>query len=62
MDDEYTILVAGDASTLSSQVNALLKGGWEPQGGVTLSETRTAEDVEATEIWTQAMVKRAPSH
>jgi hypothetical protein len=60
--DDYTILVAGDASTLSSQVNDLLKGGWEPQGGVTLSETRPAEDDEATKMWAQAMVKRAASH
>jgi hypothetical protein len=60
--NDYTILVAGDASTLSSQVNNLLKGGWEPQGGVTLSETRAAEDDEGSEIWAQAMVKRDAAH
>lgn len=59
---DYTILLAGDASTLSSQVNNLIANGWEPQGGVTLSENRTAEDDEATEIWVQAMVKRDAAH
>ncbi len=60
--NEYTILVAGDASTLSSQVNNLLKGGWEPQGGVTVTTGREMPESEEYELWTQAMVKRAASH
>lgn len=56
---DYTILIAKDPSELSSQVNNLIKQGWEPQGGVTLSQTHDAELNEVMETWAQAMTKRA---
>ncbi len=55
--DEYTILVASDASTLSSQVNNLLKNDWKPQGGIAISEILDPESGEISEQWAQAMIK-----
>ncbi len=58
--DDYTILVAEDASTLSSLVNNLIKHDWEPQGGVCLSQAQVydKEEDKFGDVWTQAMVKR----
>lgn len=56
----YTILVATDASTLSSQVNQLLTQGWQSQGGVCVATNNTHDSQgydEVTELWAQAMVK-----
>lgn len=61
MENDYTILVANDASSLSSQVNNLLRHGWEPQGGVTVTTGRETPDGEAYELWAQAMIKRTPA-
>lgn len=58
MKNEYTILTAGDASTLSTNVNNLIGRGWEPQGGVTVAETLNPDAEEADELWAQAMVKK----
>ncbi len=55
--DEYTILVAGDASTLSSSVNNLLKNDWKPQGGIAISEILDPETSEVSVQWAQAMIK-----
>lgn len=56
-DTDYTILLAGDASTLSSLVNNLIRRGWQPQGGVSVS-VFTPEEGETAEQWAQAMIKR----
>lgn len=55
--DDYTILVAGDASTLSSQVNNLLKNDWKPQGGIAISEILDPETGQVSVQWAQAMIK-----
>ena len=55
-DTDYTILLAGDASTLSSLVNHLIRRGWQPQGGVGVSIHGSEE--ETTELWAQALIKR----
>lgn len=47
----YTILLASDASSLSTQVNELLARGWQPAGGVTLAEVETGLVTQ----WAQAM-------
>jgi hypothetical protein len=57
-DADYTILVAGDASTLSTSVNHLRRRGWEPQGGISLSVSEPTVAGESSEVWAQAMIKR----
>ena len=54
---DYTILLAGDASTLSSQVNQLLAHGWQVQGGVCVTTGRETPDGEEYEVWAQALIK-----
>ncbi len=53
---EYSILLATDPSSLSSQVNALIAKGWRPQGGVSQSTVNEEGEGEQTQ-WAQAMVK-----
>jgi hypothetical protein len=54
---EYVILLATDASWLTSQVNGLIAGGWQCQGGVALTHVRDEDTAEYREQWAQAMVK-----
>jgi hypothetical protein len=53
---DYVILLARDPSSLASQVNDLIKRGWQPQGGVAASEVHEEGTAAATQ-WAQAMVK-----
>lgn len=51
---EYVILLGTDPSTLASQVNGLIRRGWEPQSGVAITGIRDEES--GTQIqWAQAM-------
>lgn len=51
----YLTLIAEDSDDLDKQANQFLKGGWQPHGGVALSEYR-ANDSTIT-VLAQAMVK-----
>ena len=57
MQTEYTILIAPDPSSLSGQVNNLLRRGWVVQGGVVVALVYDSANDEHIESWTQAMVK-----
>jgi hypothetical protein len=55
---DYTILEADDSSTLSTRVNALIRIGWEPVGGVSVSHYRDAPEEADQELWAQALINR----
>lgn len=55
---DYNVLVAEDASSLSSLVNEAMANGFEPVGGVTVATGRESPEEDEHEIWAQA-VKRA---
>src|ERR1051326_6295034 len=61
---EYTTLLGTDPSTLSTEVNALIRHGWRPQGGVMVMAMRDEETQEEMQQGTQGMVKEsnADSH
>ena len=56
MKTQYSILIATDPSSLSSQVNGLIERGWQVQGGVAIAQVRDEEGKEESTQWAQAMV------
>ena len=58
MRKEYVVLLATDPSSLSSQVNALLRDGWQCQGGVALAQVTDDESGEKGVQWAQALIRR----
>jgi len=59
---EYLLLEADDDSLLEEMVNSHLKIGWEPLGGVAVTETVISHDgkgdTEMVRRYTQAMLLR----
>ena len=55
---QYVILLATDPSSLSTQVNALIAQGWQPQNGVALSQIWDDEADAFIVQWAQAMTKQ----
>ena len=55
---EITIIVEGDASSLSSTVNARLLDGWETNGGHCHSQVYDSKNDEIRETWSQSMTKK----
>jgi hypothetical protein len=58
---DYVILLGTDPSSLSSQVNARIRDGWIPQGGVVVVTVRDEEAQEEGQQWAQAMTKQETS-
>lgn len=56
MHTRYAVVLATDPSTLASQVEDLMKQGWEAQGGVSVAEIHDDDGAETQ--WAQAMVRR----
>lgn len=54
---QYVVLLGENASDISSQVNRLLKLGWRPLGGVSVSSSYDDEQEADVEQWAQAMVR-----
>lgn len=54
---EYKIIQTFGHSALSDEVNKAIKEGWEPIGGVTVSQFEFPTDKDREIIWAQAMTR-----
>ena len=52
----YKIVVSNTAVDLAQQVQALIDGGWQPSGGVSVA-VGIAPNGQVGEVWAQAMVE-----
>lgn len=53
---EYKVIIAYDGDTLVKRVELNMKLGWEPIGGIAMTQSRVVMGTEVT--WAQAMIRK----